>query len=343
MKSKSIFLIAISLGFGLVAAIGITQVMGKKTETNQPVEIKKSSVIIAKDDLGIGKTLTSDMFIVEEWPEDIIPEGVITDLAELEKQPMVNISRIGKRGPVYLKDIVPETEYKPFNIPKGYKVFGVNLNADDTIYGLLQPGDMIDLIAVFDGRGQAGRPSSRTFMRKIAVYSVASKTDRDIEREGTGKSKTVVGLLVTEQQAEEIAIVQAAAELRIVMRSQEDANEDLAQYTVPEDDEESKKDGKSALSSLSNMFGMGGKPDKPQDPPRSAGHIMTIHNGEDTVRFRFENGVAHQIKEGRPAPPVRDLNAPPKSMPAGPVDSEGNEDFEDFDSFNGELDSEPQI
>ena len=344
MKSKSIFLIAISLGFGLVAAIGITQVMGNKSEGNAKVEIKKSPVVIAKEDMGIGKPLTAEMFVVEEWPVDIIPEGVVTSLDAFSKQTMVNRSRLGKRGPVYQDDIVPETEYKPFNIPRGFKVVGVNLNADDTIYGLLQPGDMIDLIAVFSAKRGQGNTSVKTFMKKVAVYSVASQTDRDVNREGTGKSKTVVGLLVTEYQSEQIALVQETAELRVVLRSQEEEDPNEMAYA---------SDDQAAVAAAGNRNSPGGSrsgfpfesmfsgPPKTQTAPtpRPTGHVMTVHSGESTVRYQFNGKVVTQIGDA----PKSGMPKPSQNVPAMSPNSNEPKDSSEFESFNGELDSEPQI
>ena len=65
MKSKSIFLMAVSLGFGLVAAIGITQVMGRNKA--EPVaEVEKQTVLVAVEDLDINTELTPEMFSEEQ-------------------------------------------------------------------------------------------------------------------------------------------------------------------------------------------------------------------------------------------------------------------------------------
>ena len=85
MKSKSIFLMAVSLGFGLVAAIGITQVMGRSNQPAPTVEEPKLPVLVAIDDIDINAELLPEMFSEEEWPARLVPEGVATSLEEIEK------------------------------------------------------------------------------------------------------------------------------------------------------------------------------------------------------------------------------------------------------------------
>ena len=109
MKSKSIFLMAVSLGFGLVAAIGITQVMGRNKPEPAP-EIEKQTVLVAVEDLDINTELTPEMFSEEEWPIELVPEGVLTNLEDIEGK--VTTSRVGKKGPVFLSNLINKTELR---------------------------------------------------------------------------------------------------------------------------------------------------------------------------------------------------------------------------------------
>ena len=77
MKSKSLILLVLSIGFGIVAAIGISQVM-KNQAIAEPVETPRGPVLLASADLGLHEKLTEENVKLENWPTDTIPENAVT-------------------------------------------------------------------------------------------------------------------------------------------------------------------------------------------------------------------------------------------------------------------------
>ena len=226
MKSKSIFLMAVSLGFGLVAAIGITQVMGRSNKSGSVIEEKRQPVLIADQDIDANQELIVDMFREEEWPARLIPEGVVTTLEEIEG--MVSVARVKEKGIVLQANLLDKDRVREKRIPSGYKVIGIKLGADDHLYGLLEPGDLVDIMAIFRGEnGDIASGTTRTFLRKVKVWSIGSRTRKVDELELDTKGSTVVGLLVDESQSEKIIHAQRIAELKLAMRGDEDIDPSL--------------------------------------------------------------------------------------------------------------------
>ena len=81
MKSKSFMLMILSMGFGLIAAIGISQVMGRSKGSNQPAQ-KMAPVLVAADHLDMNVLLTEENVKIENWPEAIIPEDAAVALED---------------------------------------------------------------------------------------------------------------------------------------------------------------------------------------------------------------------------------------------------------------------
>ncbi len=326
MKSKSIFLIAVSLGFGLVAAIGITQVMGRKAAEPKDT-IKTVPVLVAIEDLDINPELQSEMFKVEEWPEEIVPEGVVSSLEEIENK--VNRSRVGKKGPVYLTDLLNKNEVNNINIPAGFKVIGIKLSADDHLYGLLQPGDLVDVIGVFRGRGQNSGSSSKTFLRKIRVFSVASRTSKSAERDPTAKGSTIVGLLVTEKQSEQIVLVQKVADLKLVMRSNEDT--DLAATSDGTDlgftNGTAVGEASNALAGMFRNLASGGSSSGSTSGSMGV-HITTVYTSEGPTQYRFDS--------------ISGSSVPTRIKGFGDDDAADSDETDDeFDGISDDADSNP--
>ena len=226
MKSKSLILMIVSLGFGLIAAIGISQVMGKGG--GDVAEIEMGPVVVALAELKHGEELNEENCKIENWPADIIPENACRNLEELKGMAIRN--RLSKSLPVMRPDILKASEIGVVKIPKGFKVVAIKVGADDTMHGLLQPGHRVDVIGVVkvkDENGSQGKTISETFLRNVEVFSVNDKTRiRSAGEGGSSASSTVVGVLLKEQQAEQLVWIQKVARLKLVLRGDEDSDEE---------------------------------------------------------------------------------------------------------------------
>jgi Flp pilus assembly protein CpaB len=356
MKSKSIFLMAVSLGFGLVAAVGITQVMGRN-KTEPKAEVPKQPVLVAINDLDINTELTAEMFKEEQWPAEYVPEGVVTSVEEIEGK--VCTSRVGKNGTVFLANLVNKWDFRDKKIPAGFKVYGVTLGSADHLYGLLEPGDLVDLIAVFRNNRTTG-PSSQTFLRKVRVFNIGSSTSKDPEGRSGVKGNIVVGLLVTEKQSEKIALVNKVADLNLAMRSGEDTEEDLTSTSggtslgdllgTGESASTSGADGLAAMlaHSFASNLSDGASTEESEETEL---FTMIVYSSEGPTTYRFDKkaGSVPQRVEGfggQTPPPAAEAVTP--AAPATPAtedptgfDLEGIEADADSDLLIDELDSEP--
>jgi len=96
MKMKSLILIFIALGCGLVATIGISQVMERSSGGGtEPLQMEQ--ILVAKGDIDIGATLDANSVVLEEWPAAKVPEGAIRSLEEVDgNQYKKYLSNFGK-------------------------------------------------------------------------------------------------------------------------------------------------------------------------------------------------------------------------------------------------------
>lgn len=364
MKSKSIFLMAVSLGFGLVAAIGITQVMGRSNKSGPVKEEKRLPVLIAVKDIDANQELVVDMFREEEWPARLIPEGVVTTLEEIEG--MVSVSRVKEKGIVLQANLLDKDRVREKRIPSGYKVIGIKLGADDHLYGLLEPGDLVDIMAIFRGEnGDIASGTTRTFLRKVKVWSIGSRTRKVEEMELDAKGSTVVGLLVDESQSEKIIHAQRIAELKLAMRGDEDIDpslfssgtersdlvddeeeEDRDDEVAYDDDDEDEAEEKEeeAETEVAETSPRGPKP-----------FTVVVHTSSGPVQYHFNQQssyVPNRIEgynasqsstawpEDTVQPYVDESNDEVKSDDQ--EDDEDDDDDDDSDSLMDELDSEPR-
>ncbi len=327
MKTKSILLLVVSLAFGLIAAVGISQVMGG-SNSDGPT-IKMGHVVVSTVQLDHDTVLSEENVKLEKWPVEIIPESAITSLEEL--QDMAITTRLSKGLPILIGDIRHKDAPKNrLPIPKGFKVCAIKVSADDTINGLLEPGDKVDVIGVFKVRDKkSGQQvsTSLTFLRKITVFSVNSNTRRSVgPRENEGNSgSSIVGVLLEEKQAEQMVLVQKEAQLKLVLRGEDDG-----------------LDGNQEVPSLTQMgFGLGLNDGGDENDPVQAqpydssddGHQMVIFDGPNASVYQENEDKVFQPKDGYTDPNAK--SGDKSSDKSGDKSKKAEDaDYDDLDSSN---------
>src|ERR1700743_2337830 len=84
MRPKSIILLTLALGCGLIASIGINQVMAHRREAPAPVLGETTPVFVAIAEIGVGDPLTPQALKVEPWPKEKVPAGALGSLEDVE-------------------------------------------------------------------------------------------------------------------------------------------------------------------------------------------------------------------------------------------------------------------
>ena len=176
-------------------------------------QTKTKPVLVANRDIEIGSSLRKEDFTIEQWPTDIAPDGVASSFEDIDNK--LSTVRIIKLGPVFKESILDRENVRPrVSIPIGFKVLGVRIKQDDSLDGLLTPGDRVDVVGVFKSQD---RRVAKTFLRNILVFSIAGKSN---PRNTSGDS--IVGLLVNEKQSEQLVLVQKVADIRLVLRGRQE-------------------------------------------------------------------------------------------------------------------------
>lgn len=234
MKTKSIVLIVVSLGFGCIAAIGMVQVMAKSKSAGP--RANTHPVLVALTDLDINDELTPENVKVEQWPANMIPEGVVTKWEGNEGRRVAG--RVVKGFPIQADMLLQPGESSGLKIRDGYKVIAIKASDQDTFYGLLSPGARVDIIGLFKKTGTK-QEIAKTFLKNIRVFAVNDQTSRTPGKEEGSKDIRVVQLEVTNSQAEKIALVQGAGALRLVLSSDLDQQQFDADRKSASEDEPS--------------------------------------------------------------------------------------------------------
>ena len=220
MSPKSLVLLAIALGCGLVASIAISQVIDSK---NQAV-VDTTPIYVAMQNINLGDPVDDTMVSLQEWPSDKVPVGAITSWDDIEdRRPRTAIfegeplldGKLLERG---------QTQDPISSIPPGMRLKTVSVDARKSAAGLLSPGDRVD-IQVFVRRNEREnipRPFTKLILQNVRVFAV----DQAVQRSADGtEARTVaktVSLIVTPGQANKMTTAENLGEITLIPRHPDD-------------------------------------------------------------------------------------------------------------------------
>ena len=288
MKSKSLILLVLSIGFGIVAAIGISQVMNNKVD-GATTATPMGTVLVATGSLDLKAVLTEENVKIESWPSSIIPPDAVSDIEEITD--MVTMTRMSQGMPIVRGAIQHRNTLIRPTIPENMKVFAIRLAADDTFGNLLEPGNKVDVIGVFkqrDSKTNQTTTTSRTFLKALQVYSINNKTRIDTSEKSENQSRTsIVGLIVTEKQSEALVFVQDTGSIKLVLRGDDVENNGEVEQLEEIKSEILKQEDESFGAKVQMQLSQTNKTDKTE---------MEVWHGSESRTIEF-NSDGSRVKE----------------------------------------------
>jgi pilus assembly protein CpaB len=209
--------LALALGCGLIASIGISQVMDNKGATQG---YDTEDVYVAKHDINVQEEITEADVVLEAWPVDKIHVDAIRELDKIVGQrTRTKIFRGDQIHEAKLGDQRPPS----IEIPPGMRAIQVKVDAVSGGAGLLRPGDRVDLQIFAKANPQIGvsETQTRTFLKDIKVFGVDQQITQPDNKDGSPVPRTV-SLVVTPEQGLLVHLASQVGSINLIMRNPDD-------------------------------------------------------------------------------------------------------------------------
>lgn len=220
MRAKSMVLLLIAGVCGLVASIGISQVIERRGQG--AAEVEMGELFVAITDIDIGAKLDATNVKLDKWPKDRIPEGAISSLEEIKDRfPRV---RLYAGEPILTPKLMDSKDGvdQATKIPEGYRVVSVKVTMDEVVSGLVRPGDRVDVILFLRKGSDINRTMAQTFLKDVRVFAVNSETERAKDNKGEETVAKTVSLLVKPNQVESVMLAGELGKMRLSLRRPND-------------------------------------------------------------------------------------------------------------------------
>lgn len=217
MRSRRLFIVmALALLSGLAAAWLALNYLRQPESPIRTVEPTSTEVVVAARDLSLGTVLTAEDVKLVGWPGGLLPEGYSSSVEEVLGRGVI-YSVVLNEPLISSKIAVKEAGGGlPIVIPEGMR--GVSVRVDDviSIAGFVVPGTRVDVLVTLDQGGQ-GNPVTKIVLQNIFVLTSGQVIEQDVN--GEPIQVTVLTMLVTPEQAEELVLAATRGRIQLALRN----------------------------------------------------------------------------------------------------------------------------
>jgi pilus assembly protein CpaB len=332
MRPKSLLLLALALGCGLVASIGISQVMDRN---GAPKATETVPIYVALHNINLGDPIEAGMLSLQEWPKDKVPRGVISKLTDIEgRRPRTAII---EGEPILEGKLLAQGQIAdPIkSIPENMRLKTIAVDAEKSAAGLLGPGDRVDvqLFVRKNERDGIDATRSKVILQNIRVFAV----DQTVQRSPDGsEERTIaktVSLMLSPEQAAKLSLAEQVGEISLIPRNPDD-------QTITATPEFTLADIWEGGDSSNRAKEQGAKDSEEAEQPSSSSLVDVIRAETPPLKppFRMEIVEAQDVREvlfdGETGKPIRNLvedtggphvtPASPASYSSGPATDSGD-------------------
>lgn len=211
---------------GVAAVIGVLAALAARSFLSSQIDAieargkgKTVNILVAKRELKRGDKVNSDSVAVRAIPVDFAHSGAITPEAfnRVDGQTLAYPLRPGE---IVLWGLMEGKRVPTFSarVEVGHRAMTVPVDEINSISGMLEPGDVIDLLVTID---QKGKKVTLPLMQNVQVMATGQRAI-DGAKEGERKSFSTVTIDATPAQAENVIIARDAGRVTALLRNPDD-------------------------------------------------------------------------------------------------------------------------
>ena len=229
-RHPNLWLAAGALGFATLAVLGGRQYLALQVESataRLKPEPALVEVVVARRDLGRGESVSTETMAIRAIPAPYAPGGAIRP-SDFDAWLGARLRASMRAGEPLLGAALAPVDPPNFSarVRPGIRALTVAVDEVNSLSGMLQPGDRIDLLLSVRPVGPAGLPLpeiTRTVMQGVTVLATGRQARPPGGEEGAPpRPFTAITVEVDPDQAQALVVAQRAGKLTAVLRNPED-------------------------------------------------------------------------------------------------------------------------
>lgn len=229
-RHRTIMLLGAALGFGALATLAargyIGEYLERERERLQPTQTM-TEVVVAKRDLDVGETVSADSMAARRVPAEYV-SGTAVRPGQFEGFVGARLSAPMRSGEVLLQGTIVGADVATFSakIRPGIRALTIAVDEINSVSGMLQPGDRIDLLLTARPPGsnaaQLLPEATAPLMQGLLVLATGRQVRPGGEDSRLGRGFTTITVEVTPEQAQRLIVAQRGGKLTATLRHPDD-------------------------------------------------------------------------------------------------------------------------
>ena len=218
--NKTWIVLGVALGIGLLAALAARNYLSNQMEAIEARDRNnKVNLVVAKRELKRGDRLSTENVAVRAIPRDYAHSSAIApgDFERLEGQVLAFPV---KAGEMVLWSLIEGKKVPTFSarVEAGHRAVTVPVDEINSMSGLLEPGDIIDLVASFDRKG---KKTTFPLLQGVQVMATGQRSVDD-PKSGERRQYSTVTLEATPEQARQVIVAREVGRVTALLRNPQD-------------------------------------------------------------------------------------------------------------------------
>ena len=217
--NRSWVILGLALGLGGLAAFGVNQYITRQV---QDIEARGKSqrnvrVVVPKEDLAKGTALTAKMVAVREVPAEWAHSNALTP-EQFERVENQKLAYPAARGETLLWSLLEGQRAPSFSsrLAAGRRAITVPVNDVNSISGMIEPGDRIDLMVTV-------KKEKRSFMfplmQNVSILATGTRAVVEGDAKEGKRTYTTITLEASPEEAQRVLAAREVGSLAAVLRA----------------------------------------------------------------------------------------------------------------------------
>ena len=221
-KGKTLIVLGLALVIGLLAAWSARSYLGQRVaEIEARAKVKTVGVVVAKADITPGQTLSTDNLAVRDIPAEWVQSAAVTP----EQFDRVNGQTLAlnlRAGEMLMWPMLEQRRAPTFSarVGSGRRALTLPVDEINSISGMLEPDDRIDLLITID---RAGKKFTAPLMHQVRVLATGQRAEQGNTADGAQQRMySTVTLDIAPDEAENLILAREVGKLTALLRHPED-------------------------------------------------------------------------------------------------------------------------
>jgi pilus assembly protein CpaB len=218
--SKTWIILGVSIVIGIAAAlVARGYLSGRMAEIERSAKGRTKGVIVAKKDMPKGTRLTSDNAAVRMIPVDFAHSNAVAP-EEFDRVDGQVLAYPVKSGEMILRGVLESKKAPTFSarVQEGHRAITVPVDEINSISGMLEPGDVVDLMLTVDQKSQK---ITFPLLQAVPVLATGQRSIDD-PKTGERRSYSTVTLDTTPEAAQNIIVAREVGKITALLRNPQD-------------------------------------------------------------------------------------------------------------------------